>query len=136
MNTCQIKVWTHMPLVVLWCPWHPIHLYWIFLVSDIWNVTQKRIISLQLASFPEGWSILISVFLEILLNYEIWFFRSVKKNNVLDWRKRFSVIEGVAWGMLYLHRDSRLKIIHRDLKASNNLARCAAKSKNIRILYG
>nr|KYP59286.1 Cysteine-rich receptor-like protein kinase 10 [Cajanus cajan] len=43
------------------------------------------------------------------------------KNIVLDWRKRFSIIEGVARGMLYLHRDSRLKIIHRDLKASNIL---------------
>nr|KYP48861.1 Putative serine/threonine-protein kinase receptor [Cajanus cajan] len=43
------------------------------------------------------------------------------KNVVLDWRKRFSIIDGVARGMLYLHRDSRLKIIHRDLKASNIL---------------
>ncbi|KAK7313895.1 hypothetical protein VNO77_39099 [Canavalia gladiata] len=43
------------------------------------------------------------------------------QRKLLDWNKRFSIIEGIAQGLLYLHKYSRLKIIHRDLKASNIL---------------
>ncbi|KAL6206998.1 hypothetical protein ACLB2K_024243 [Fragaria x ananassa] len=40
---------------------------------------------------------------------------------VLDWPCRFNIIQGVARGLLYLHHDSCLKVIHRDLKVSNIL---------------
>ncbi|KAM3731395.1 hypothetical protein ACB098_12G160600 [Castanea mollissima] len=43
------------------------------------------------------------------------------KRSCLDWRKRFEIICGISRGILYLHQDSRLRIIHRDLKASNVL---------------
>ncbi|KAI3949111.1 hypothetical protein MKW92_031847 [Papaver armeniacum] len=43
------------------------------------------------------------------------------KNAQLDWDKRFNIIGGIARGLLYLHRDSRLRVIHRDLKVSNIL---------------
>ncbi|KAM1239959.1 hypothetical protein ACFX2J_045331 [Malus domestica] len=43
------------------------------------------------------------------------------KSMFLNWEMRFSIILGIARGLLYLHQDSRLRIIHRDLKTSNVL---------------
>lgn len=40
---------------------------------------------------------------------------------VLSWEIRFNIICGIARGLLYLHQDSRYRIVHRDLKASNIL---------------
>ncbi|KAL9285731.1 unnamed protein product [Arabidopsis thaliana] len=44
-----------------------------------------------------------------------------EKRSLLTWEMRYRIIEGIARGLLYLHEDSQLKIIHRDLKASNIL---------------
>ncbi|XP_021829961.1 G-type lectin S-receptor-like serine/threonine-protein kinase At4g03230 [Prunus avium] len=43
------------------------------------------------------------------------------KSMVLNWEMRFNIILGIVRGLLYLHQDSRLRIIHRDLKTSNIL---------------
>ncbi|KAJ0754196.1 putative protein kinase RLK-Pelle-DLSV family [Helianthus annuus] len=43
------------------------------------------------------------------------------KRKLMDWSKRYTIIIGIGRGLLYLHQDSRLRIIHRDLKASNIL---------------
>ncbi|XP_030972479.1 G-type lectin S-receptor-like serine/threonine-protein kinase CES101 [Quercus lobata] len=51
---------------------------------------------------------------------DFFLFDPVKKN-ILDWKKRFNIIQGIIQGLLYLHNYSRLRIIHRDLKASNIL---------------
>ncbi|KAJ9550173.1 hypothetical protein OSB04_014218 [Centaurea solstitialis] len=40
---------------------------------------------------------------------------------LIDWKKRFEIILGICRGLIYLHQDSRLRIIHRDLKTSNIL---------------
>ncbi|KAK6132744.1 hypothetical protein DH2020_033549 [Rehmannia glutinosa] len=52
------------------------------------------------------------------LNYFVF---DQNQRTILTWPKRFDIIMGIARGLLYLHHDSRLKIIHRDLKTSNIL---------------
>ena len=44
-----------------------------------------------------------------------------QNDTLLAWPKRFDIIIGIVRGLLYLHQDSRLQVIHRDLKASNIL---------------
>ncbi|KAJ3698910.1 hypothetical protein LUZ61_002615 [Rhynchospora tenuis] len=44
-----------------------------------------------------------------------------EKRHLLDWGRRYKIIYGVARGLLYLHEESQLRIIHRDLTASNVL---------------
>uniref|UniRef100_K3XPS7 Protein kinase domain-containing protein n=1 Tax=Setaria italica TaxID=4555 RepID=K3XPS7_SETIT len=44
-----------------------------------------------------------------------------EKSVQLDWPKRYQIIIGLARGLLYLHEESPVKIIHRDIKASNVL---------------
>eukprot|EP00253_Pinus_taeda_P015242 PITA_15242 len=44
-----------------------------------------------------------------------------EKKRHLDWQKRYNIIIGIARGLLYLHEDSQLRIIHRDIKPNNIL---------------
>ncbi|XP_076883100.1 cysteine-rich receptor-like protein kinase 2 [Bidens hawaiensis] len=43
------------------------------------------------------------------------------KGREIGWEKRVEIIIGIAEGLVYLHENSKHRIIHRDIKASNNL---------------
>nr|XP_043612696.1 cysteine-rich receptor-like protein kinase 10 [Erigeron canadensis] len=43
------------------------------------------------------------------------------KSRALHWTQRFQIIVGVIRGLLYLHEEAPVRIIHRDIKASNIL---------------
>ncbi|XP_027932768.1 G-type lectin S-receptor-like serine/threonine-protein kinase SD1-1 [Vigna unguiculata] len=58
---------------------------------------------------------------EKLLIYEFTPNRNTLQGKSLDWTKWLKIIDGIARGLMYLHRDSRLRIIHRDIKTSNIL---------------
>jgi serine/threonine protein kinase len=44
-----------------------------------------------------------------------------EKREQLSWEQRYKIINGIARGLQYLHEDSQVKVVHRDLKASNIL---------------
>ncbi|KAL7102741.1 hypothetical protein ACP275_08G137100 [Erythranthe tilingii] len=48
-------------------------------------------------------------------------FDSNKSQLILDWATRFKICIGIARGLAFLHEESRLKIVHRDIKATNVL---------------
>ncbi|GLJ22106.1 hypothetical protein SUGI_0414720 [Cryptomeria japonica] len=88
-------------------------------VELVANIQHRNLVNL-LGCFAEGSERLLVY--EYLQNKSLdAFLFDPESRRSFDWRKRFSTINGIARGLLYLHEDSKLRIIHRDIKASNIL---------------
>lgn len=75
--------------------------------------------------FSQFNSVLLCLFVSEFANplhmFEYTINTDPRRRAALDWGQRRLIIEGIAQGLLYLHKYSRLRIIHRDLKTSNIL---------------
>uniref|UniRef100_A0A0E0KXZ9 Cysteine-rich receptor-like protein kinase 2 n=1 Tax=Oryza punctata TaxID=4537 RepID=A0A0E0KXZ9_ORYPU len=83
------------------------------------QVQHKNLVKLLGCSIEGPESLLVY---EYLCNTSLdhYLFDAFKKT-ALDWERRFEIILGTAEGLSYLHNASEIRIIHRDIKASNIL---------------
>ncbi|XP_060196273.1 cysteine-rich receptor-like protein kinase 2 [Lycium barbarum] len=96
-------------------------------VNIISSVEHKNLIRLLGCSCSGPESLLIYEFLPNQ-SLDRFIFDPVK-GKTLNWEKRFEIIIGTAEGLVYLHENTKRRIIHRDIKASNILLDSRLRAK-------
>ncbi|KAI3816783.1 hypothetical protein L1987_16487 [Smallanthus sonchifolius] len=96
-------------------------------VNMISSVEHKNLVRLLGCSCSGPESILIYEYLpNMSLDHFIF---DATKGRTLNWQKRYNIIIGTAEGLVYLHENTKCRIIHRDIKAANILLDLRLRAK-------
>ncbi|KAL1807266.1 hypothetical protein DCAR_0833132 [Daucus carota subsp. sativus] len=96
-------------------------------VNIISSVEHKNLVRLLGCSCSGPESLLVYEFLPNR-SLDRFIFDS-SKGKELNWEKRDEIIIGTAEGLVYLHENNKIRIIHRDIKASNILLDSRLRAK-------
>ncbi|KAI6694861.1 hypothetical protein NL676_022571 [Syzygium grande] len=96
-------------------------------VNIISSVEHKNLVRLLGCSCSGPESLLVY---EFLPNKSLdRFIFDQNRGKALNWEKRVDIMVGTTEGLVYLHENSNIKIIHRDIKASNILLDSKLRAK-------
>lgn len=90
-------------------------------VNLLTTVQHRNLVQLLGCCVEGSERLLVYEYLQNMSLHKILFGSGSKDSLLLEWSIRQGIIMGTAKGLLYLHEDSRVRIIHRDIKASNIL---------------
>jgi serine/threonine protein kinase len=90
-------------------------------IATISAVQHRNLVKLYGCCIESEKRLLVYEYLENKSLDQALFVRAEKSSLDLNWATRFEICLGVARGLTYLHEESRLRIVHRDVKASNIL---------------
>ncbi|GLJ41333.1 hypothetical protein SUGI_0855450 [Cryptomeria japonica] len=87
-------------------------------ISSIGRLRHRNLVQLQGWCRYKGELLLVY---DYMPNGSLDSFLFGDKKNILSWEQRYTILKGVASGLLYLHEEWEQKVVHRDVKASNVL---------------